>query len=69
MISSATTAHRLARAVPKLKCQQCGEFASKVIRDMADDAGDCYARIRECLWCGYRYRTEERIAERRLKPR
>lgn len=64
-----STVLRLSKATPKLKCRQCGEFESLVVRPISDVAGEVYARIRECLWCGYRYYTEERVSERRLKQR
>ncbi|HSX18349.1 MAG TPA: transcriptional regulator NrdR [Candidatus Saccharimonadales bacterium] len=44
-----------------MKCQQCGSTDNKVVesRDVAD--GDAVRRRRECLNCGYRFTTYERL--------
>lgn len=44
-----------------MKCQQCGSTDNKVVesRDVAD--GDAIRRRRECLACGYRFTTYERL--------
>lgn len=44
-----------------MKCQQCGTSDSKVVesRDVAD--GEAIRRRRQCLKCGYRFTTYERI--------
>ncbi len=44
-----------------MKCQQCGSVENKVVesRDVAD--GDAIRRRRECLACGYRFTTYERL--------
>ena len=44
-----------------MKCQQCGAVENKVVesRDVAD--GDAIRRRRECLNCGYRFTTYERL--------
>jgi transcriptional repressor NrdR len=44
-----------------MRCQQCGSADNKVIesRDVAD--GDSIRRRRECLSCGYRFTTYERV--------
>src|SRR3954452_738904 len=44
-----------------MKCQQCGTTDNKVIesRDVAD--GDAIRRRRQCLACGYRFTTYERL--------
>lgn len=44
-----------------MNCQQCGSADSKVVesRDVAD--GDAIRRRRECLKCGYRFTTYERV--------
>lgn len=44
-----------------MKCQQCGATDNKVVesRDVAD--GDAIRRRRECLSCGYRFTTYERL--------
>lgn len=44
-----------------MKCSQCGSTDNKVVesRDVAD--GEAIRRRRECLKCGYRFTTYERI--------
>ena len=44
-----------------MKCQQCGSLDNKVVesRDVADN--DAIRRRRECLSCGYRFTTYERL--------
>jgi transcriptional repressor NrdR len=44
-----------------MKCSQCGSTENKVIesRDVAD--GEAVRRRRECLNCGYRFTTYERV--------
>jgi transcriptional repressor NrdR len=44
-----------------MRCQQCGFTDNKVVesRDVAD--GDAVRRRRECLNCGYRFTTYERL--------
>ncbi len=44
-----------------MKCQQCGSLDNKVVesRDVADN--DAIRRRRECLACGYRFTTYERL--------
>jgi len=44
-----------------MKCQQCGSLENKVVesRDVADN--DAIRRRRECLACGYRFTTYERL--------
>jgi transcriptional repressor NrdR len=44
-----------------MKCQQCGSLENKVVesRDVADN--DAIRRRRECLKCGYRFTTYERL--------
>jgi transcriptional repressor NrdR len=44
-----------------VKCGQCGSADNKVVesRDVAD--GDAVRRRRECLACGYRFTTYERV--------
>jgi DNA-directed RNA polymerase subunit M/transcription elongation factor TFIIS len=58
-------AARLARATPTFKCPQCGEFNTEVVRTMPDNQGEMFARIRACMWCRHRFRTEERITARK----
>jgi transcriptional regulator NrdR family protein len=64
-VSLPSGAERLARATPTFKCPKCGEFNTEVVRTMPDNRGELFARIRECMWCRYRFRTEERIADRK----
>ncbi|MBX4201638.1 transcriptional regulator NrdR [Candidatus Saccharibacteria bacterium] len=44
-----------------MKCQHCGSLDNKVVesRDVADN--DAIRRRRECLNCGYRFTTYERL--------
>lgn len=44
-----------------MRCQQCGSTDNKVVesRDVAD--GDAVRRRRECINCGYRFTTYERL--------
>ena len=44
-----------------MKCQRCGSLDNKVVesRDVAE--GDAIRRRRECLACGYRFTTYERL--------
>ena len=44
-----------------MKCHQCGSTSNKVIesRDVAD--GEAVRRRRQCLKCGYRFTTYERV--------
>ena len=44
-----------------MKCQKCGSLDNKVVesRDVADN--DAIRRRRECLNCGYRFTTYERL--------
>lgn len=44
-----------------MRCQQCGSTDNKVVesRDVAE--GDAVRRRRECLSCGYRFTTYERV--------
>jgi transcriptional repressor NrdR len=44
-----------------VKCQQCGSLENKVVesRDVADN--DAIRRRRQCLACGYRFTTYERL--------
>src|SRR3954452_19974489 len=44
-----------------MKCQRCGNLDNKVVesRDVADN--DAIRRRRECLNCGYRFTTYERL--------
>src|SRR5882672_9583935 len=44
-----------------MKCQQCGSLENKVVesRDVADN--DAIRRRRQCLKCGHRFTTYERL--------
>lgn len=44
-----------------MKCQQCGSIDNRVVesRDVAE--GEAIRRRRECLSCGYRFTTYERL--------
>lgn len=53
---------RIASTAPKLRCPSCGQYESRVVRTLEDPAGHCVPRQRECLWCGYRYKTREILA-------
>ena len=44
-----------------MKCQQCGSVDSKVIESRDVAGGDAIRRRRECLKCGYRFTTYERV--------
>lgn len=55
---------RLAQAVPKFTCPGCGESASKVTngRPVLGQLDEIYRRTRCCLWCGYVFKTDEKIS-------
>lgn len=44
-----------------MKCQQCGSPDSKVVESRDVSEGDAIRRRRECLKCGYRFTTYERV--------
>ena len=56
-------ADRLARAVPKFTCPRCQESGSRVYKSkpIYDGDEDAVRRIHVCLWCGYRFRTLEKL--------
>lgn len=47
-----------------MKCPACEFHDSKVIDSRTGDGGDVIRRRRECLDCGYRFTTYERLGER-----
>jgi transcriptional repressor NrdR len=46
-----------------MRCPFCGYENSKVVDSRSSEAGDAIRRRRECLACGQRYTTFERIEE------
>ncbi|NCN04353.1 MAG: transcriptional repressor NrdR [Spirochaetales bacterium] len=49
-----------------MKCPHCGELEDKVIESRSLAEGTSVRRRRECLSCGYRFTSYERIEERIL---
>lgn len=49
-----------------MKCPYCGFEESKVIDSRSADDSTAIRRRRECLECGYRFTTYERLGERPL---
>lgn len=49
-----------------MKCPSCGYEELKVIDSRNADEGAAIRRRRECLGCGYRFTTYERLGERPL---
>ena len=50
-----------------MKCPKCGETDDKVIDTRPNDEGRSIRRRRECVACGYRYSTIERVEGLSLK--
>jgi len=48
---------------PKLECPHCGEWESRVTDARPSTDGIAFCRRRECLACGHRYTTDEKIRE------
>lgn len=46
-----------------MKCPYCGNIASKVTDSRGTESGDAIRRRRECLVCGKRFTTFERLEE------
>ncbi len=46
-----------------MRCPSCGYLESKVVDSRAADDGASIRRRRECLACGARFTTYERLAE------
>lgn len=49
-----------------MRCPQCAKDNSKVVDSRSADEGISIRRRRECLECGFRFTTYERIAENPL---
>jgi transcriptional repressor NrdR len=47
-----------------MKCPSCGYEESKVVDSRGTDEGDAIRRRRECLKCGFRFTTYERMGEK-----
>ena len=47
-----------------MRCPYCGSLDDKVIESRAMANGESIRRRRECLGCGYRFTSYERIAEK-----
>ncbi|MBR6880850.1 MAG: transcriptional repressor NrdR [Clostridiales bacterium] len=50
-----------------MKCPKCGSIDDKVVDTRPSDEGRSIRRRRECLSCGYRYSTIERVEGIQLK--
>ena len=48
-----------------MRCPYCGSVDDKVVESRTLGQGDCIRRRRECLSCGYRFTSYERIEEKR----
>ena len=49
-----------------MRCPYCGGVDDKVVESRTLGQGDCIRRRRECLSCGYRFTSYERIEEKPL---
>ncbi len=49
-----------------MRCPHCGNFDDKVIESRTLANGDSIRRRRECLGCGYRFTSYERIEEKQF---
>ena len=49
-----------------MRCPSCGYEDSKVVDSRSAEDGDAIRRRRECLECGYRFTTYERLGENPL---
>lgn len=49
-----------------MRCPHCGSFDDKVIESRTLANGDSIRRRRECIGCGYRFTSYERIEEKQL---
>ena len=49
-----------------MRCPYCGSVDDKVVESRTLGHGDCIRRRRECLSCGYRFTSYERIEEKPL---
>lgn len=50
-----------------MRCPKCGSFEDKVLETRQSKDGIVIKRRRECLECGYRFTTYERIEEEIIK--
>ncbi len=50
-----------------MRCPHCSSLQDKVIESRQNPSGTSIRRRRECLSCGYRYASYERIEEKALK--
>ncbi|MEZ0324003.1 MAG: transcriptional regulator NrdR [Hydrogenothermaceae bacterium] len=50
-----------------MKCPKCGSLSDKVLETRQSKDGTVIKRRRECLGCGYRFTTYERIEEEEIK--
>ena len=46
-----------------MRCQSCSALDDKVVDSRASDDGTAIRRRRECLTCGFRFTTFERVDE------
>ena len=49
-----------------MKCPHCGTMHDKVIESRSLASGEVIRRRRECMGCGYRFTSYERIEEKQL---
>lgn len=49
-----------------MRCPHCGSFDDKVIESRTLANGDSIRRRRECIGCGYRFTSYERIEEKQF---
>lgn len=49
-----------------MRCPHCGSFDDKVVESRTLAQGNCIRRRRECLVCGYRFTSYERVEEKPL---
>ena len=49
-----------------MKCPKCGYYESKVVDTRSTDDGVKVRRRRECIECGYRFTTYEKIEETQI---
>lgn len=50
-------------SVPGVRCPTCASFDDKVVDSRLADEGEAIRRRRECVSCGHRYTTFERVEE------
>lgn len=49
-----------------MRCPHCGELEDKVVESRQNSSGTSIRRRRECIKCGYRFTSYERIEEKTL---